>query len=139
MKRMRGARALRWIGAAALLGAAICVFITVRAKSEAEMRYPPRGQLAAFDGGRLHYLRSGSGSPVVLIHGNPGSVDDWDKVLPELARDHLVFAFDRPGHGHSDRGRASGSPKDQAAIFHEVLGALSVRRPILVGHSWGGT
>src|SRR5262249_924887 len=53
---------------------------------------------------RLRYLEAGAGPAVVLIHGNAGSVDDFDfKSLGLLCRDHRVIAVDRPGHGKSER------------------------------------
>jgi pimeloyl-ACP methyl ester carboxylesterase len=76
-----------------------------------------------------------------MIHGNAGSVDDWDfKSMGQLCHDHRLIAIDRPGHGKSDR------PDDKAAtlhyqarLVHEALGQLGVTRPVLVGHSWGGS
>src|SRR6266478_1055216 len=51
---------------------------------------------------RLHYVESGSGRTVVLIHGNAGDVQDFDfGTLDLLARKFHVIAFDLPGHGLS--------------------------------------
>jgi pimeloyl-ACP methyl ester carboxylesterase len=91
------------------------------------------------DDARLHFVIKGSGRPVVLIHGNPGSCQDWSKLYGPLASHYCAFAFDRPGHGHSDRPNHRPITVDvQAAMLHQALKDLRVEQPILVGHSWGG-
>ena len=52
--------------------------------------------------GRMHYLEAGSGTPLVLIHTNGGSAHQYAGVMPALARQFRVIAWDMPGHGDSD-------------------------------------
>jgi pimeloyl-ACP methyl ester carboxylesterase len=89
---------------------------------------------------RLHFVIRGSGRPVVLIHGNPGSCQDWTRLYTPLASHYCSFAFDRPGHGQSGRSNQNGNVtvEVQARLLNSALGELGVERPILVGHSWGG-
>ena len=88
---------------------------------------------------RLHFVIKGAGRPVVLIHGNPGSCQDWGRLYGPLASRYCGFAFDRPGHGHSDRPNHRPITVDvQAQMLHTALKELNVEQPILVGHSWGG-
>jgi pimeloyl-ACP methyl ester carboxylesterase len=90
------------------------------------------------DGARLHFVIKGTGRPVVLIHGNPGSCQDWAKLYGPLSSRYCAFAFDRPGHGHSDRPNHRDITVDrQAQMLHTALKELNVEQPILVGHSWG--
>ncbi len=86
---------------------------------------------------RIHYIEHpGAGTPVVLIHGLPGTAEDWEDVTPLLAG-HRTIAIDRPGFGYSSGGYM---PFDrQLEVIHELLAKLHVVRPILVGHSYGGT
>jgi pimeloyl-ACP methyl ester carboxylesterase len=86
---------------------------------------------------RIHYIEHpGNGTPVVLIHGLPGPAEDWEDVTP-LLRGHRTIAIDRPGFGYSTGGYV---PFDrQLGVIHELLEKLHVTRPILVGHSYGGT
>jgi pimeloyl-ACP methyl ester carboxylesterase len=86
---------------------------------------------------RIHYIEHpGAGTPVVLIHGLPGTAEDWEDVTPLLAG-HRTIAIDRPGFGYSSGGYV---PFDQQLeTIHELLAKLHVVRPILVGHSYGGT
>src|SRR5215471_9227076 len=55
-------------------------------------------------GTRLRYLSRGTGQPVVFVHGNPGSSEDWEELIRLSAGEHRAVAFDRPGHGQSERG-----------------------------------
>jgi pimeloyl-ACP methyl ester carboxylesterase len=134
---MRKTRLFSLIGVAALAVAAALGVNTWRHVRRATAAFPAAGQFAVVGGARLHYTSTGSGPPVVFLHGNPGSTRDFDDVAARLERDHRVVALDRPGHGHSDRTR-DGTPRGQAAAVHEVLQQIGVSRPILVGHSWGG-
>src|SRR5262249_12490184 len=79
------------------------------------------------------------GPAVVMIHGNAGSVDDYDfKSLSRLCRDYTLIAFDRPGHGKSDRPDGSNATLQfQTRLLHETLSYLGIVHPVLVGHSWG--
>lgn len=91
------------------------------------------------DGTRLHFVIKGAGRPVVLIHGNPGSGQDWTRLFGPLAADHKAIAFDRPGHGRSQRPKhIDATVEVQARLLHDALKQLHVERPIVVGHSWGG-
>jgi pimeloyl-ACP methyl ester carboxylesterase len=110
----------------------------------AEAAFPPAGRFVSVGSVRLRYRDAGTGPPVVLLHGNPGFLDDFapdepDGVFALLARQFHVVAIDRPGHGYSERPSAAGTtPHEQARLLHDALGQLGVARPVLVGHSWGG-
>src|SRR5205823_13253050 len=53
---------------------------------------------------------------------------------------YCAFAFDRPGHGHSDRpNHRDITVEVQAQMLHAALKELNVEMPIVVGHSWGGS
>lgn len=104
-----------------------------------EAAYPPVGEFVEVDGVRLHYIRQGSGRPIVFLHGSDGFLQDFaDSVVDSLVSDGCCIAFDRPGHGYSDVPRSEPPTLEvQAGLIHDALKALGVERPILVGHSWG--
>jgi len=99
-----------------------------------------QSKLVNVEGSNLHFVIRGAGRPVVLIHGNPGSSQDWARLYGPLAERYQAFAFDRPGHGHSERPSNNGAVtvEVQARLLCAALDELRVERPILVGHSWGG-
>jgi len=47
----------------------------------------------------MHYVRQGTGKPLLLIHGLGGSWRSWSPVIDGLAREREVIAVDLPGHG----------------------------------------
>jgi pimeloyl-ACP methyl ester carboxylesterase len=97
----------------------------------------PTGSFAQVGRLRVHYIeRPGAGTPVVLIHGLPGTAEDWNAVTSLLAG-HRTIAIDRPGFGYSSGGYVPFEA--QLSTIHQLLAQLHVTRPILVGHSYGGT
>jgi len=86
-------------------------------------------------GGKMSYSESGSGTPVVLVHGNTGSSLWWSRVmdLPGFR----ALAPDLPNFGRSDPIEAADidAYADRLAAF---IGALGLERPVVVGHSLGG-
>ncbi|MGW2948508.1 alpha/beta fold hydrolase [Streptomyces sp. NPDC001226] len=61
-------------------------------------------------GFRNYYERSGSGTPVVLVHGNPGDHMEFSRVVPLLGDDVDVVTPDLHGYGWS--GASSSSDSD---------------------------
>jgi pimeloyl-ACP methyl ester carboxylesterase len=98
-------------------------------------------QSVVVDGTSLNYVSAGSGRPVVLIHGNPGSYQDYTlAVIERLSQSYYVVAFDRPGHGYSERQDSVHTTVEvQARIIRDALDKLGIKKPVLVGHSWGGS
>ncbi len=127
-----------FVAAAASL-AAMTAYNVYRAR-KAEREHPATGRFVTVDGVRLHYIEKGEGPPVVLLHGNVVTAEDFatSRVLDLLAKRHRVIAFDRPGFGYSDRPHGSAwSARAQADILRDALAMLGVNRPIVLGHSWG--
>jgi pimeloyl-ACP methyl ester carboxylesterase len=103
-------------------------------------RHPAEGQFVDIGlGRRLHYVIRGSGPPVVLLHGATAQLQDMTTTLmPILAERHTVVAFDRPGHGYSDRLPYHAWDVAQARAIHAGVCRLGLERPVIVGHSMGG-
>jgi len=85
----------------------------------------------------LAYETSGSGAPLLLIHGLTESRRMWDPLLPALASTHTVLAVDLPGHGESGPG-AGYAPNAMADEVAAVVRAVGMDAPTVVGHSLGG-
>ena len=128
------------VAASVIVGLGIAALINGALARGAERRNPARGAFIEVDGTRLHYIEKGTGSPVVLLHGNQAMADDFEisGVFDLVAEKHRVIAFDRPGFGHSERPRETvWTPSAQADLIHKALVKLDVRTPVMVGHSWG--
>lgn len=122
-------------GAAAALGA-----LNLILAKRSERRHPPRGRAITVDDVRLHYIEKGAGPAVVLLHGNAVTSEDFvvSGLLDDLATDHRVVVFDRPGYGYSERPRGRvWNAHRQAQLLLRALARRGLERPLVLGHSWG--
>ena len=107
---------------------------------KAERRNPPLGQFITVDRVRLHFVERGTGTPLVLLHGNGSMIQDFQSsgLIDLAAKKYRVIAFDRPGFGHSERPRSTiWTPEAQADLIAASLKKIGVPRAIILGHSWG--
>jgi len=89
-------------------------------------------------GVRIHYQRVGSGPDVVMIHGLTGNLAVWHLRIASLLSDRFrILTYDLRGHGHSDMPATGYSLDQMAADLLELLDALRIDRPSIVGHSFG--
>ena len=86
----------------------------------------------------MRYVRTGSGPPVVLLHGFASSLYTWKDVLPALAASHDVVAIDLPGFGGSSIPRPLQGASYPGVVL-AVMDHLGLRRASLVGNSLGGS
>ncbi|MFI9847582.1 alpha/beta fold hydrolase [Nonomuraea sp. NPDC051941] len=89
---------------------------------------------------RFHYIRAGSGSPVILISPGGTSVIGWKDQVSVLARDHTVYVVDLPGQGYT-RLKDPDFGYDLAAMTTALgafMDAVGVRQAGLAGNSWSG-
>ncbi len=90
------------------------------------------------DGAAVNVAESGTGPPVVFIHGSGSPGLFWLPLLREL-KGMRAIVVDRPGFGLSDPVAAEGSNQDSAVGWIDrLLDALELHQAILVGHSMGG-
>lgn len=88
----------------------------------------------------VDFVRTGSGPPLLLLHGIGHRWQAWEPVLDLLAAHHDVLALDLPGFGRSPV-PAGGMPSDVAAVAALVAGfaaSQGLRRPHVAGNSLGG-
>lgn len=88
------------------------------------------------NGFKLWYVESGSGTPVVYVHGNTGSHLWFDRVmdLPGAS----TYALDLPNFGRSNPVGDARSIDVYGDAIGAFIDALEIERPVLVGHSLGG-
>ena len=98
-------------------------------------------QEAAVDGFRLAYDRTGSGPPVLLLHGWPGDRTDYREVVPLVSAAADVIVPDLRGFGESDKHEADpASQYNAAAQARSVIGLideLALGRPVIAGYDIG--
>jgi len=85
----------------------------------------------------LHFLASGKGPPLVILHGVFGSANNWKRIAADLAGEHRVLAVDLRNHGESPWADSMSYPEmaeDVAALIDREVGG----RAVVIGHSMGG-
>lgn len=92
--------------------------------------------------GQLHYRDAGEGSPLLLLHANPGDSRDFAAVINELAGHYRVIALDWPGYGQSplptDPAPANVTLGFYQQVLEEFIDAMNLQGLVLVGNSVGG-
>jgi len=101
---------------------------------------PPVEELfTEVDGARMRYLRSGSGPPLILLHGLMGYSFSWRFAIPALSHYATVYAVDSVGTGFSDRPAGLDcslrSGAERLLSFVKTVGITSLD---LLGTSYGG-
>jgi len=85
----------------------------------------------------VRYLEAGAGQPLVYLH-SAGGVTAEDPLLNALAETHHVYAPLLPGYGDSEECGEIRDMLDVTLHSWDVVRALGLKDPILVGHSMGG-
>ncbi|MUL40622.1 alpha/beta hydrolase [Streptomonospora sp. PA3] len=89
--------------------------------------------------GTIAWRRTGSGPPVVLLHGTPFSSRIWDDIAAALSTTRTVYLWDMPGYGdsamHPDQDVSL--PAQQRA-FTLLLQHWGLERPAVIAHDIGG-
>ena len=82
----------------------------------------------------------GGGQPVLLVHGLASNARIWDLTAPLIAaRGHRAVAVDQRGHGQSEKPVDGYDFATIVADLRSAVETLDLRRPVIVGHSWGGS
>src|ERR1700692_3709375 len=88
-------------------------------------------------GVRLHYLTSGHGAPLLLLHGYAETSLMWRPLMPSLAERFTVIAPDLPGIGDSAIPADGLDMKAAAVRIHALMSSLGFRQAEVVGHDIG--
>ena len=86
---------------------------------------------------KLFFRHSGSGPPILILHGLFGSSDNWFTLAKRFSQQYSVYLIDQRNHGqspHSDEFNYELLAEDLNSFIaeHELV------RPIILGHSMGG-
>ena len=96
------------------------------------------------DGVKIHYVKTGSGPLVVMIHGFPDYWYSWRAQMNVLKENFTVVAMDQRGYNKSDRPEgvaAYAMPNlvaDVVAVVRAEAGNDGPAKATIVGHDWGG-
>jgi 4,5:9,10-diseco-3-hydroxy-5,9,17-trioxoandrosta-1(10),2-diene-4-oate hydrolase len=88
---------------------------------------------------QVHYLKAGSGAPVVLLHGGASDSRDWTVAMAALSHRYTLYAPDIIGYGLSDRAQSGYYFSDFVEFIRDFNREMGLDSPVLVGHSFGGS
>ena len=94
-------------------------------------------RFADVNGLKLHYLTSGHGPAVILLHGYAQNSRMWRPLMPLLADKFTVIAPDLPGIGDSEVPKGDVDMKSAAARIHDLVNSLGIKKAEIVGHDIG--
>lgn len=89
------------------------------------------------DGVELSYISAGSGQPIVLLPGWSQSAEQFRYQIPVFAEQYQVIAIDLRGHGESEKVSFGYRISRLSEDIHELINALQIKKPHLLGHSMG--
>jgi pimeloyl-ACP methyl ester carboxylesterase len=102
---------------------------------------PADGRLVSTPHGEIFIQARGpeNGAPILLVHGTAAWSGFWLTIADALGHDgYRAVAIDLPPFGFSARSATGAySRRDQAQRIGDLIAALSLKHPIIVGHSFG--
>lgn len=86
----------------------------------------------------INYIQYGSGSDVVLLHGWGQNIAMMKPIGDRLQKNYRITILDFPGFGESEEPKTALTVYDYCEILEELLKKLKVKKPVIMGHSFGG-
>ena len=97
----------------------------------------PAGRRVQVNGMRMYYEVSGTGEPLIVLHGAYMNIPTMGAIIPRLARTHKVYALEFQGHGRTtdiDRPITYPNLADDVAAFMDAVG---LQKADVFGYSMG--
>ncbi|HWC73199.1 MAG TPA: alpha/beta hydrolase, partial [Gemmatimonadales bacterium] len=103
----------------------------------APRRAAPVGHRVPVNGMQMYYEVSGTGEPLIVLHGAYMNIPAMGAIIPRLARTHKVYALEFQGHGRTtdiDRPITYPNLADDVAAFMDAVG---LKKADVFGYSMG--
>jgi haloalkane dehalogenase len=101
--------------------------------------YPFKSNFMNINGHQYHYLNEGSGSPVVMVHGNPTWSFFFRNLVKKLSTNHQVVVPDHMGCGLSDKPQNyMYRLENHVGNLENLVTSLKLENITLIVHDWGG-
>ncbi|MGB0910979.1 MAG: alpha/beta fold hydrolase [Nitrospirales bacterium] len=89
------------------------------------------------DGDEIAYLETGTGPPLILLHGFGGAIWNWEHQQLTLSSQYRVITLDLLGSGMSAKPHIPYSPSRLVTFFLHFMDALGIDKATLIGNSMG--
>src|SRR6267143_1107972 len=116
---------------------ALLLFATLPGAARAQDANTIISRTAELGGVTLHYLTTGHGPAVILLHGYTQTSRVWRPIMPRLAEKFTVIAPALPGIGDSSIPKDGLDMKTAAIRIHALAKSLGVQKAEVVGHDIG--
>lgn len=98
-----------------------------------------KGHIIKLKDANIYYEVYGKGAPLILLHGNNGSIADFYKQIPEFSKHYQVFAIDTRGQGKSTDLSSGDFTYEQFSLdLKSVMDTLHLKNANILGWSDGG-
>lgn len=118
----------------------LIMFLTLGGAAQAAPQTTPtlKDDFVTIYGTKIHYVESGTGPVVVLLHGLGGNTTHWAYNINQLAQKYRVIVPDQIGFGKSDKPLINYRIGTYVDFLDAFLRELKVERASFVGNSMGG-
>jgi pimeloyl-ACP methyl ester carboxylesterase len=90
------------------------------------------------NGLKITYYKSGSGAPLLFLHGGRTNALTYERLLLHLSKNYTVIAPDVPGYGQSNTPSVPWSFTEYASCMDDFLEKLALEKVAVMGYSMGG-
>ena len=121
--------------------ASIIVLVSCNTKQEATIDYgsnPAAGNYIDVNDIKIYYETYGEGEPLLLLHGNGGSIENFVYQIPELSKHFKVIAVDSRAQGRTTDSDSEITYALMASDMSELIDRLGLGKVNIVGWSDGG-
>ncbi|MFD0678984.1 MULTISPECIES: alpha/beta fold hydrolase [unclassified Paenibacillus] len=110
------------------------------ASNQGARDYPPPGKLVDAGGYELHLVKSGGGSPAIVLESGSGETSlSWRDIPNDLATYATVVTYDRAGYAWSEMASSERTGDNIVRELYTALKKEGIQGPyLMVGHSLGG-
>ena len=86
----------------------------------------------------INYVQYGEGKDIILLHGWGQNIEMMKPIGDNLCNRFRINILDLPGFGESEEPKEIWSISDYAEMLEEFINKLNIKKPIIMGHSFGG-
>lgn len=86
----------------------------------------------------INYIQYGEGNDIVLLHGWGQNIEMMRPIGDNFQNRFRITILDFPGFGESEEPKEAWTIEDYELMLEEFLKKVNVKKPIVIGHSFGG-
>lgn len=86
----------------------------------------------------IHYIQYGEGKDMILLHGWGQNIEMMKPLGDNFCNRFRITILDLPGFGESDEPKEAWDIAQYVEMLEEFIKSLKIKKPIVIGHSFGG-